>query len=104
MNCISSESDIWSEPDRNISMQRIGISLQNSPVMSKSPRKQKLKDKRLSSRLSPDKDTSSSDSQHLFKKRYGRSQNYVFMCFAFFLAYVLDACFPLLASLTASSF
>lgn len=67
----SSDSDIWSEPDRNVSMQRIGISLQNSPVSSKSPRKFKQKDKRISSKISSKEDTSSSDLQ-AFRKRQGR--------------------------------
>ena len=68
---LSSDSDIWSEPDRNVSMQRIGISLQNSPVSSKSPRKLKQKDRRMSSRISSKEDTSSSEYQQAFKKRQG---------------------------------
>ncbi|KAG8199449.1 hypothetical protein JTE90_000316 [Oedothorax gibbosus] len=37
--CPSSDSDIWSEPDRDVSMQRIGIDVQKSPVAHKSPRR-----------------------------------------------------------------
>jgi chromosome segregation ATPase len=65
----SSDSDIWSEPDRNISMQRIGISLQNSPVSSKSPRKLRLKEKRLSNKLSSDVNSSSSEMHRWSKQR-----------------------------------
>lgn len=66
---LSSDSDIWSEPDRDVSMKRIGISLQYSPLTSKSPRKLRSKEKRMSNRLSPDHNTSSSEVQHCSRQR-----------------------------------
>lgn len=63
----SSESDIWSEPDRDVSMQRIGINLQVSPTSTKSPRKLRSRDQRR--KLSTDHNTSSSDVQHSSRLR-----------------------------------
>lgn len=58
--CPSSDSDIWSEPDRDVSMQRIGIEVQRSPVSQKSPRRLRLRDKRTTDELSSQKNESSS--------------------------------------------
>ncbi|XP_054713056.1 repetitive organellar protein-like [Uloborus diversus] len=57
-HCMSSDSDIWSEPDRDISMQRIGIDVKNSPIATKSPRKLRFKDKRTTDELSSEKNSS----------------------------------------------
>lgn len=60
--CLSSDSDIWSEPDRDVSMQRIGIDVQLSPCSAqKSPRRLRLRDsKRTTDELSSHRNESSS--------------------------------------------
>ncbi|XP_035218874.1 CDK5 regulatory subunit-associated protein 2-like isoform X2 [Stegodyphus dumicola] len=60
--CLSSDSDIWSEPDRDISMQRIGIDVKTSPTAQKSPRRSRFKDRRTTEELSSEKNTSNNGS------------------------------------------
>ncbi|KFM65624.1 hypothetical protein X975_15394, partial [Stegodyphus mimosarum] len=61
-HCLSSDSDIWSEPDRDISMQRIGIDVKTSPTAQKSPRRSRFKDRRTTEELSSEKNTSNNGS------------------------------------------
>ncbi|GIX76942.1 hypothetical protein CEXT_50881 [Caerostris extrusa] len=67
----SSDSDIWSEPDRDVSMQRIGIDLQNSPVSQKSPRRSRFREKLTTDDFSSQKNESSSSftKLHTWSKR-----------------------------------
>ncbi|CAL1270530.1 unnamed protein product [Larinioides sclopetarius] len=67
----SSDSDIWSEPDRDVSLQRIGIDLQKSPVSQKSPRRSRFRDKLSTDDISSQKNESSSSFSklHTWSKR-----------------------------------
>ncbi|GFV00356.1 cnn_1N domain-containing protein [Trichonephila clavipes] len=66
----SSDSDIWSEPDRDVSLQRIGIDLQKSPVSQRSPRKSRFRDKSTDDVSSMKNESSSSFSKlHTWSKR-----------------------------------
>ncbi|GBN10734.1 hypothetical protein AVEN_190003-1 [Araneus ventricosus] len=67
----SSDSDIWSEPDRDVSLQRIGIDLQKSPVSQKSPRRSRFRDKLSTDDVSSQKNESSSSFSklHTWSKR-----------------------------------
>ncbi|GFS71381.1 cnn_1N domain-containing protein, partial [Nephila pilipes] len=73
----SSDSDIWSEPDRGVSLQRIGIDLQKSPVSQKSPRRSRFRDKSTDCVSSQKNESSSSFSKlHTWSKRRKNSDTY----------------------------
>ncbi|GFR08302.1 cnn_1N domain-containing protein [Trichonephila clavata] len=66
----SSDSDIWSEPDRDVSLQRIGIDLQKSPVSQRSPRRSRFRDKSTDGVSSQKNESSSSFNKlHTWSKR-----------------------------------
>ncbi|XP_042904808.1 uncharacterized protein [Parasteatoda tepidariorum] len=71
---MSSDSDTWSEPDRNVSMQRIGIDVQTSPITSRSPRKSRYKDRRAAEDSTKNESASSYVKLHSFSKRRRSSE------------------------------